>query len=423
MTFSSKRDAFLGCRRVLIVVENLPVPFDRRVWLEATTLQRAGYLVSVICPKGPGFELAEETIEGVHIYRHALPIEAHGAIGYLLEYAVALFWELMLAIRVKWRHGFDVIHACNPPDLLFLVAIVFKLLFGTKFVFDHHDANPELYEAKFGRRDPFWWFLRQAEKLTYRAADVAIATNESYRDIAIQRGGMRPANVFIVRSGPDLGRMVRGEPVPKWRKGRSHMVGYVGVISKLEGLDLLLSAVEHIVYRSQRDDIQFVVVGSGPEFEAIVALCTRLKLDDWVTFTGRVDDKALFEILSTADVCVNPDRVSAMTNISTMNKIMEYMAFEKPIVQFDVKEGRYSAGDASLYAAHNDSLDLADKLLRLIDDAELRRQMGQSGRHRIVEVLSWERQQSKLIEAYEMVYQLPNRGGLYGQLRSSRRVT
>ena len=417
---SSGRDTFYGCRRVLIIVENLPVPFDRRVWLEATTLQRAGYVVSVICPKGPGFESAEETIEGVHIYRHALPIEAQGAFGYLLEYAVALFWELILAIRIKRRHGFDVVHACNPPDFLFLVALVFKLLFGTKFVFDHHDANPELYEAKFGRRDLFCWFLRQAEKLTYRTADVAIATNESYRDIAIQRGGMLPANVFIVRSGPDLSRMKRSEPVPKWRNGRSHMVGYVGVISKLEGLDLLLSSVEHIVYRHQSDDIQFVVVGSGPEFEQIAALCTKLKLNNWVTFTGRVDDDALFEILSTADVCVNPDRVSAMTNISTMNKVMEYMAFEKPIVQFDVKEGRYSAGDASLYAAHNDPVDFADKLLRLIDDAELRRQMGQSGRRRVVEILSWERQESKLLEAYETVYQLTNSGGLYGLLRSRR---
>jgi glycosyltransferase involved in cell wall biosynthesis len=420
MIFSSKQDAFCGCRRVLIIVENLPVPFDRRVWLEARTLQRAGYVVSVICPKGPGCESAEETIEGVHIYRHALPIEAHRVFGYLLEYAVALFWELILAIRIKRRHGFDVVHACNPPDFLFLVALIFKLLFGTKFVFDHHDANPELYEAKFGRRDPFWWLLRQAEKLTYRAADIAIATNESYRDIAIQRGGMRPANVFIVRSGPDFSRMIRGEPVPKWRNGRCHMVGYVGVISKLEGLDLLLSSVGHIVYRRQRHDIQFVVVGGGPELEAIVALCTKLKLKNWVTFTGRIDDDALFEILSTADVCVNPDRVSAMTNISTMNKIMEYMAFEKPIVQFDVKEGKYSAGDASLYAGHNDPVDFADKLLRLIDDAELRRRMGQSGRRRIAEVLSWERQQSKLIEAYETVYQLPNRGGFYGQLRSRR---
>jgi glycosyltransferase involved in cell wall biosynthesis len=403
-------------RRILIIVQNLPVPFDRRVWLEATTLKRAGYVVSVICPKGPGYEKAEETIEGVHIYRHNLPIEARGSHNYLLEYAAALFWEFVLSIKVARRHGFDVIHACNPPDLIFLVALFFRLLFGTKFIFDHHDVNPELYEAKFGRRDVFWWLLLQAEKLTFKAADISIATNESYRQIAIRRGHMRPADVFVVRSSPDLNRMARCPPDLRWRNGRAHMVGYVGVISEIEGLDLLLASIEHIVRQRQRNDIQFVVAGTGPEWQAIVALCKTMGLDDWVTFAGRVDDKTLFEILSTADVCVNPDRVSAMSDISTMNKIMEYMAFEKPIVQFDVKEGRYSAGDASVYARANDPLDFAEKVIDLIDDAEKRQRMGQFGRRRVTEALAWEQQQAVLLEAYDALFRLPCRVGLYRQL-------
>jgi glycosyltransferase involved in cell wall biosynthesis len=404
-------------RRILIIVQNLPVPFDRRVWLEATTLKRAGYDVSVICPKGPGYEAAEETIEGVHIYRHNLPAEARGGVRYLLEYTAALFWELVLSIKVARRQGFDVIHACNPPDLIFLVAIIFKILFGTKFIFDHHDVNPELYEAKFGRRDVFWWLLLQAEKLTFKFADVSIATNESYRQIAIRRGRMPPEDVFVVRSAPDLNRMVPCPPNPRWRNGRPHMVGYVGVISEIEGLDLLLASVEHIVRQRQRNDIQFVVVGKGPEWEAIVAMCKNMHLEEWVTFTGRVDDSTLFEILSTADVCVNPDRVSDMSDISTMNKIMEYMAFEKPIVQFDVKEGRYSAGAASVYARANDPIDFAEKLMDVIDDAQERQRMGQFGRRRVTEALAWEQQQPVLLEAYDALFRLPGRVGLYRQLR------
>ncbi len=393
-------------RRILIIVENLPVPFDRRVWSEATALRDAGYLVSVICPKGRGYETPEETIDGIHVYRHDLPLEARGAFAYLLEYAAALFWQFALSFKVARRHGFDVIHACNPPDLIFLVGLFYKVFAGKSFLFDHHDLNPELYEAKFGRRDFFWKLLVLAERLTFRSADLSIATNESYRRIAIERGGMNPDRVFVVRSGPNLDRVREMPADPKWRAGRQFLVGYVGVIGQSEGLDLLLESVEHIVRRRGRTDIQFAVAGSGPEWRAIVELSERMGLSDYVTFLGRVDDAGLFSMLSTADVCVNPDRVTVMNDLSTMNKIMEYMALGKPIVQFDVREGRFSAQEASLYARANDAKDFGDKIVQLVDDPDRRRQMGEFGRRRVHESLSWQHERPKLLAAYDALFAL-----------------
>jgi glycosyltransferase involved in cell wall biosynthesis len=393
-------------RRVLIVVENLPVPFDRRVWSIATTLRRTGYVVSVICPKGRGYESPEEIIDGINIYRHPLPVEARGAAGYLVEYPAALFWEFILSLKVAWRHGFDVIHACNPPDLIFLIALFYKVFGRKRFLFDHHDVNPELYEAKFGRRDFLWKFLLWAEKLTFRTADVSIATNESYRRIAIGRGRMPPDRVFVVRSGPAVDRVKAVPPDPRWRNGRRYMVGYVGVISQSEGLDLLLASIEYIARQRKRDDVQFVVVGRGPNFQAIVTLAEKMHVADWVTFPGRVDDTTLFEILSTADVCVNPDRVTKMNDMSTMNKIMEYMALGKAIVQFDVAEGRYSAQQASLYAAANDPIDFGNKILELIDNPDQRARMGEYGRRRLQDALAWHHQVPYLLQAYDTLFAL-----------------
>jgi len=386
-------------RGVLIIVENLPVPFDRRVWSEARTLRDAGYDVSVICPKGKGATAAFETLEGIHIFRHPLPLEARGALGYLLEYATALFWELWLAIKVYRERGFDVIQACNPPDLIFLVAAVFKLLFGTRFIFDHHDINPELYEAKFGHRNFLWKIVVFFERLSFWLADVSIATNQSYRTIAIGRGGMAPENVFVVRSGPDLGRIRNLPPEAAWKNGRAYLVAYVGVIGRQEGLDLLLETATYIRDIRGRHDIQFAVVGDGPEANAVQALAREMRLEEFITFTGRVDDATLFSVLSTADVCVNPDRPNAMNDKSTMNKIMEYMALGKPIVQFDLAEGRYSAQDASLYA--RDVSDFGDKILALVGDPELCAAMGAFGRKRVVEELAWPHEAPKLLAAYE----------------------
>lgn len=397
--------AFAGKpRRVLVIVENLPSPFDRRVWQESTTLRDAGYEVTIICPTGKGYESRHEVIDGIHIYRHDLPVEAEGALGYALEYSSALFWEFVLAWKVLFRRGFDVIHACNPPDLIFLVGGFFKLFLRKKFVFDHHDINPELYEAKFGRRDFFYKLMVWCERLTFMTADVSIATNESYKKIAIERGGMKPGDVYVVRSGPKLDRLKIVPPVESLKKGRRHLVGYVGVMGKQEGIDYLLRAVEYMVNTLGRTDVHFGLVGGGTSLEELKAYAAELGVSDYVTFTGRVPDADLLAILNTADVCVNPDVANEMNDKSTMNKIMEYMALGKPIVQFDLTEGRFSAQDASLYAARNDHEDMARKIVELLDDPERRQRMGEFGRRRVEQELEWQYEAPKLLAAYERVF-------------------
>jgi glycosyltransferase involved in cell wall biosynthesis len=388
-------------KRVLIIVENLPCPFDRRVWQEALALRANGYQVCIICPKGRGFDASYECLEGVHIYRHPLIVEAESALGYGLEYSLSLLMELWLAVRIAVTRGFDVLQGCNPPDTIFLIARFFKV-FGKKFIFDHHDINPELYEAKFARRDVWYRLLRRLERWTFRSADVSIATNESYRRIAIERGGMPPSKVFVVRSGPDLARIQHVPPNPAMRRGKRYLVGYVGVIGKQEGLDLLLESIAYIRRERARNDVQFAIIGGGTELAALKEMSHRLRIDDVIEFFGRVPDRELWEILGTADVCVNPDRANEMNDKSTMNKIIEYMALGKPIVQFDLTEGRFSAAGASLYARPNDMRDFGDKLCELLDDASLRETMGKIGRARVEADLAWHHQVPRLLEAYAL---------------------
>ena len=397
----------MNAKRVLILVENLPSPFDRRVWQEAGALRDAGYTVSIICPTGRGCESKFEAIDGIDIWRYDLPTEAEGALGYLLEYSVALFWTFALSLRVLLGKGFDIVHACNPPDLFFLIGGFYKL-FGKKFVFDHHDANPELYVAKFGRKDFFYRLMLLLERWTFRTADVSIATNNSYRRIAIERGGMAPEKVFVVRSGPSLERLKIQPPVPALKRGRKHLVGYVGVMGRQEGIDYLLHAASYIVHGLGRRDVHFGLVGGGTSLEEMKAMARELHLTDYVTFTGRVPDAELLAMLNTADVCVNPDVATEMNDISTMNKVMEYMALAKPIVQFDLAEGRYSAQGASLYAARNDPLDMGAKILELLDDPARRKAMGDLGWRRVKEELEWRHEVPKLLAAYDAL-QVPAR--------------
>lgn len=395
-----------GPRRVLIIVENLPVPFDRRVWNEATTLRDAGYEVFVICPLGKDAEERMIEIDGIRIYRHPLP-EARAWMAYFVEYSVALFWEFLLAWRIWRRHGFDVIHACNPPDLIFLVGGFFKLIFGTKFVFDHHDISPELFEAKFGRRSILHRISVMLERCSFRMADISIATNESYRAIAVERGGKNPGRVFVVRSGCDLSRIKIGPEVPALKKGRRFLIGYVGVMGVQEGIQYLLHAARVIIRERGRTDVHFGLVGGGAEFDALRQMAEQLGIADFVTFTGRVADRDLLEMLNTADVCINPDECNPMNDKSTMNKIMEYMALGKPIVQFDVTEGRVSAQEASLYARCNDPHDLAERILELLADPERRRKMGEIGRRRAENELAWVHEAPKLLAAYESLFAAP----------------
>lgn len=388
-------------RSVLIIVENLPVPLDRRVWIEARTLSAAGYQVIVCCPRSDKHPEPYEFLENIHIYRHPYPTEGVGLWGYLVEYSSALFWQFLLAFRILFKHGFDVIQACNPPDTIFIVGGFFKYVFGKKFIFDHHDLSPELYEAKFQKKGPLHRILLKLERLTFRTADVVITTNDSFRRIAETRGSVPPDRIFIVRSGPDLNRFRLEAPVESWRKGRKHMVSYLGVMNDQDGIDYLLEAVSHIVKERKREDVQFVLMGSGPELENLQRQASDLGVDDYVTFTGWVNDQVIVPVLNTADVAVCPDPYNTLNDKLTMNKVMEYMALGKPIVQYDLTESRYSAGDAAVYAKRNCAIDLGDKILGLLDDPESRAAMGKLGRRRIETVLAWEHQAPVFLSAYE----------------------
>jgi len=387
-------------KHILIIVENLPVPFDRRVWQEANTLKDNGARVSIICPKMKDYTASYEVINGIEIYRHYLPFEARGTVGYLLEYSVALFWQFFLSWRIYFKRRFQVIHGCNPPDLIFLVAICFKF-FGVKYVFDHHDINPELYIAKFNKKGFFYKMMVLFERLTFATADFSIATNESYKAIAISRGKMAEDKIQVIRSGPKLDRLKLLPPDNQFFKGKKYLVGYVGVIGEQEGIDLLLESVKFIV--SVRKDVQFAIVGGGSDLEKTKQLSSNYGLNDYVDFYGRVPDDLLIAILNSADICVNPDKPTEMNNLSTMNKIMEYMALKKPVVQYDLKEGRFSAQEASLYARCGDTIDFANKVIQLVDDPELRTKMGTYAYNRVLNELSWDYEKEKLIKFYSRI--------------------
>lgn len=387
-------------KRVLIIVENQAVPLDPRVWREARSLTENGYEVTVICPRRKGCSKGYELLEGVRIYRHPMPKEGSTPAGYTWEYSCALFWEFLYTVWVCLRHGIDVIQGCNPPDTIFLVALPFRL-FGVKYIFDHHDANPELYLSKFGKQNLLYAVLLKIEKVSYWSSSVVMATNVSYRDVAIARGGVPEKKVFVVRNGPELKTFGPVPANPVRKMGKKFLVGYVGNMNFQDGLDLLLG-VAKCVKDSGRDDVLFTCVGRGPELQKLREMTQQMGLGDTVTFTGRVSDEELLEILSTTDVCVNPDRPSEMNDMSTMIKIMEYMALGKPIVQFESKEGKFSAQEASLYASKQGGIEeFASKIVWLLDRSDERRKMGEFGRKRIEEQLAWKYSVPNLLAAYK----------------------
>jgi glycosyltransferase involved in cell wall biosynthesis len=397
---STRRKARNG---VLIIVENLPVPFDRRVWQEARALRDAGYSVAVICPKGKGHTASKETLEGIHIYRHPLPLEASSASGFLLEYTSALFWEFVLSLRVRCRHGFNVVQGCNPPDLIFLVALVHKILFGAKFIFDHHDVVPELFEAKFGKRGLLHRLLIAFERWTFRAADASIATNETFRRIAIERGGMAPDRVWVVRSYPDLGRFRRAAPDISLRRGRQYLVGYVGVMGKQDGVDHLLLALRDLVHERRRGDIHCLLIGDGPELLNLKAMASALDVADFITFTGYLTGESLMTHLSSFDVGVIPDPVNVYNDKISMNKVFEYMALGIPFVHYDLAETRGSAGEAALVARSNTPNGLGDAIIDLLDDPERRQVMSRYGKAYATTAFDWANEKHTYLDAYAAV--------------------
>ncbi|HEY3128156.1 MAG TPA: glycosyltransferase family 4 protein [Acidobacteriota bacterium] len=390
-------------KKVLIIVENLPVPFDRRVWKEACALKDEGYQVTVLCPRGKGYMENHVVLEGINIYRHPMFSEGNGLFGYIWEYGWALFWQITYACWIYIKSGFDIVQGCNPPDNIFLVALPFKA-FGVKYIFDHHDASPELYYAKYQRKGLLYLLLLILEKLTYFFSDAVIATNESYKELAVNRGRMDPRNVFIVRNGPDLASFKSVCPKPALKYGKRYLVGYMGTMSHQEGLDILLDVVQHIKNHGRRD-VHFTCIGGGPGLANLCQLVKDRDLHDMINFTGRVSDQELLDVLSTADVCVNPDKPCKMNDISTMIKIVEYMALGKPIVQFDLKEGRFTAQEASLYSNTQDPVaDFASKILWLLDHPEERKRMGEFAFKRVEQALAWKYSVSSLLLAYKHVH-------------------
>ncbi|MEX3102190.1 MULTISPECIES: glycosyltransferase family 4 protein [unclassified Streptomyces] len=388
----------MSARRALVLVENLSVPFDRRVWQECATLRDAGWRVDVICPQGGKRDTEPEAvIDGIRIHRYPLHAATGGPAGYLREYGAALWHTFRLARRVG---PVDVVHACNPPDLLFLPALWLKRR-GARFVFDQHDLVPELYLSRFDRgKDLLYRGVCALERLTYRVADVVLATNESYKAVAVRRGGRRPQDVFVVRSAPDVERFHPVPPEPELKRGKPHLLCYLGVMGPQDGVDYALRALAKLRDECGRDDWHAVFVGGGDTFDAMVELSRTLGLTDRVEFTGRIPDADLARYLSSADVCLSPDPHNPLNDVSTMNKVLEYMVMGRPIVSFELREARVSAGEAALYAPANDESAFAKLIVELLDDPERRARMGEAGRERINGPLSWRNSQTALLAAY-----------------------
>jgi glycosyltransferase involved in cell wall biosynthesis len=383
---------------VLILVENLPVPLDRRVWQEACALRDAGYEAVVICPRMRGFTQPEEKLEGIQIYRHWISEEARGMLGFFREYGSALWGEWWLACQARARHKFKLLHLCNPPDLLFLVAWPFKLL-GVRVIYDVHDAWPEMFEAKFGKRGLLYWVVRLAERLTYACADVVLVTNESVRRIAIERGRKKPDHVFVVRTAPKIATE-KADANPALKKGRRFLVGYVGVMGNADGVNYLIEAAAHLVHRLGRKDVQFLLMGTGPEHQALLEQRDRAGLQSYVDLPGRVSNEFLFSALQTIDLGVACDPINPYNDHCTMNKTLEYMAFGKAQVLFGTREGRASAGEAAVYVMENSAEKLGEAISRLLDDPAARERMGQLGQERIRTQLNWERSVEQLLKGY-----------------------
>lgn len=393
-------------RHILVLVENLSVPFDRRVWQESQALADAGYRVTVICPKGTKQDTEDEvTIDGVRILRYPLRPAAGGPVGYLREYTVALWHTTRLALAVHRRNPVHVVHSCNPPDLFFVVAVMLRVLGGARSVFDQHDLVPELFLSRFetgGRM--LYWFTRALERLTFLCADAVISTNESYRRVAIERGKMRPDRVSVVRSAPDLSRFVQCDPDPALRNGKRHLGAYLGVMGPQDGVDYALRAIAHLRHDLGRGDVHFVFMGAGDSFEAMVALSSDLGISDVVEFTGRVPDEYVRRCLSSADICLSPDPKNPLNDVSTMNKVVEYMAMSRPLVSFDLVEARVSAADAAVYVPANDERAFAVAIHELLAQPDRRAAMGRHGRDRVERELSWETSRENLLTFYREVF-------------------
>ena len=386
--------------RILILIQNEPAPSDRHVWNQSRALVRAGYDVTIVCPKGQDRDREEfERLEGVDIHRYDARQADGGTLAFGVEYASALWQIGKLARRLARERPFDLVHACSPPDFLLLAALPLRRR-GARFVFDHHDLTPELFVSRFG--GPGGLVHRatlMAEQVAFRLADVVLSVNDSYRRVAIERGRRRPDEVAVVRTGPDLDRFTPTVPDPALKRGRKHLLAYVGVMGPQDGVDQALLALAML--RERRTDWHAIFMGSGEVLDDMRRRAIELELGDAVEFTGWVEHDTICRVLSTADVCLAPDPKSPLNDVSSMVKISEYMAMSKPMVSFDLMESRSAAGDAALYAEAGDVAGFAGLIDELLGAPDRRAQMGAIGRLRVEGTLAWEHQERALLAAYE----------------------
>jgi glycosyltransferase involved in cell wall biosynthesis len=389
--------------RILIIVQNLPVPFDRRVWLECKALRSAGHQVAVICPKGAG-DPSYQVLDGVQLYKYRPYAPGGSKIGFITEYLYSFTATAWLTLKARRRGKFAIIQACNPPDIFWPIALFYRAINRTRFVFDHHDLCPELYESRFPDASKLpYRGLCALERRTHRTATHVISTNESYRQIALTRGGKAPDEVTVVRTGPDPSRLRRGEADPQLRRGRRYLAAYIGVMGPQDGVDIVVRAADIMVHELGRDDIAFTLIGSGDCYDELVALRDELGLAGHVEFTGRAPDDEVNRILSTADAGLSPDPKNPLNDLSTMNKTMEYMAYELPVVAFDLRETKVSAAEAAIYVKPNDVHDYAVAITELMDDEPRRARLGKLGRLRVEQELAWSHQERAYLGVYEQV--------------------
>jgi glycosyltransferase involved in cell wall biosynthesis len=399
-------------QRVLIIVQNLPVPFDRRVWLECQALVSAGYQVSVVCPKGKG-DPSYEVIDTVELYKYRPYAPGGSKASFVAEYAYSFCATAWHTLRARRKGRFAVLQACNPPDIFWPLAIALRRADHTRFVFDHHDLGPELFQSRFpdGPQLPYRGLLA-LERATHRTADHVISTNDSYREIAIRRSGKRPQDVTVVRTGPHPDKLKRGQGDPDLRRGRRFLAAYIGVMGPQDGVDIVVRAADVVVHEMGREDIAFTLIGKGDCFDDLVTLRDKLKLNGHLEFTGRAPDDLVQEVMSTADIGLSPDPKNPLNDLSTMNKTMEYMAFELPVVAFDLRETRVSASDAAVYVTPTGSLeqdvrDYAKAIVDLIDDPDNRARMGKFGRVRVEKELAWPHSARAYLGVYQRVTESP----------------
>jgi glycosyltransferase involved in cell wall biosynthesis len=382
--------------RILIVIENLPLERDARVKRECRALLEAGYSVDVICPRGR----SSDPVAGVRLHTYPAAPERESPVGFVIEYAWAFLASALLTARVAIRGGVDAIQVCNPPDIFWLLAAPYRLL-GVRYVFDHHDLSPELFHARYGKSSGFLArMLRGMERATLRTADHVVATNESVRRVSLTRGGRAPESVTVVRNGPELHRLNQRTPQPQLRSGRPHLAVWLGIIGPDDGVEDALHAIREFVHVRGRDDCSFAFIGDGERLAACKELAKTLGVQEYVTFTGWLEQDRAYDYLATADVALAADAKSPRSDTATMMKVLEYLSAGLPVVAYDVNETRVSAGEAAVYADAGPR-PYAAAIAALLDDPDRRAAMGEAGRRRIAEGLSWDHQKVAYIKVYD----------------------